>query len=67
MKLLIVHVNFDRINITLVCFENINLPSEKFLGNVRKNKWNHAVLIYNNDSFGISSFSNGMYISIIDE
>ena len=25
-------INFDRINFTLFCFENINLPSEKFGG-----------------------------------
>ena len=33
IKLLILHVpviNFDRINFTLFCSENINLPSEKF-------------------------------------
>ena len=49
-------INFDRIIFTLFCSENINLPSEKFLGNVSQIKWNHAVLnIYNNDSVGIAS------------
>ena len=61
IKLLILHVpviNFDRISFTLFCSENINLRLKKVLGNVRIMKWNHAVLIYNNDSVGIASFFN---------
>ena len=41
MKLLILHVrviNLDRINFTLFCSENIYLPLEKVLGNVRQIK-----------------------------
>ena len=68
MKLLLLHVSvikFDRINFTLFYSENINLPSEK-LENVRQIKWNHAVLIYNNDSVGIASILTDIYFSIIE-
>ena len=69
MKLLILHVPIfycDRVTFTLFCTENITLLSEKFLGNVRQIKWNCAVLIYNNHSFGIASFLTDMYFSIIE-
>ena len=67
--LFILHVpviKFDRINFTLFYSENINLPSEKFLGNVRQIKWNHAVLIYNDDSVEIASFLTDKFFSIIE-
>ena len=31
------------------------------MGNVRQTKWNHAVLIYNNESVGTASFLTDMY------
>ena len=68
MKLLILHVpvlTFDRINFTLFCSENINLPSEKFLENVCQIKRNRAELIHNDDSVGIAFFLTDMYFSII--
>ena len=34
--------------------------------NVLQVNWNHAVLIYNNDSIGIASFLTDMYFSIIE-
>ena len=57
-----VHVNFDRINFTLFCSVNINLPSEKYV------KVNGTTLyyIYNNDSVGIASLLTDIYFSIIE-
>ena len=69
MNLLILHdsgINFGRINFTLFCSENINLPSEKLMRIVRQIKWNQAVLIYNNDSVEIGSILNDMYFLIIE-
>ena len=66
MKLLILHIpviNFDQINFTLFCPENITLPIRE----IYRILSNHALLIYNNDSVGIASFLTDMYLSIIDE
>ena len=69
MKLLILHdpvINFDRINFITFCSRNINLPSERFLGNIHQIKWNRSVLIYNNDWVGFASFLSDMYFLIIE-
>ena len=57
---------FPILTLTESILLNINLSSEEFLANVRQIKWNHAVLIYNNDSVGIASFLTDMYFSIIE-
>ena len=69
MNLLILHVpviDFDRINFSLFCSENINLRLEKVLGNVYQINGTPLYLFIIMIRLGLLHFLTDMYFSIVE-